>query len=304
MANWTYLKTLALTDPLAYLSKRNPRYCERYGSEEDEFGYNIETYARWEPLFRFLFEDYFKVDIRGIENIPAEGRAILVGNHSGLLPLDGAMLSIAMCNHRKSQRRVRYLVTDWFFTVPGLGSWIKETGQVRATLENAQKLLDDNEIVGIYPEGIRGVGKPFRDRYRILDFHPGFVQLAIETQTPLIPIATVGGDEIYPNMVNLRDVARLVGMPFFPVTLSFPWLPFPLMFFPLPVRWLVNVHKPIVLNYPKEKAKDRKLVLSIAREIQHMIQDDLNGMLRRRKSMFTGWDEEDAPVQEKQETVI
>ncbi len=304
MANWTYLKTLALTDPLAYLSKRNPRYVERYGGEEDEFGYDIKTYARWEPLFRFLFEDYFKVDIRGIENIPAEGRAILVGNHSGLLPLDGAMLSIAMCNYRNSQRRVRYLVTDWFFSVPGLGPWIKETGQVRATLENAQKLLSNDELVGIYPEGIRGVGKPFRDRYRVLDFHPGFVQLAIETQTPLIPIATVGGDEIFPNMVNLRDVARLVGMPFFPLTLSFPWLPFPLMFFPLPVRWLVNVHKPIVLNYPKEKAKDRKLVLSIAREIQHMIQDDLNGMLRRRKSMFTGWDEEDAPVQQKQETVI
>ncbi|MBX9667888.1 MAG: acyltransferase family protein [Candidatus Obscuribacterales bacterium] len=304
MANWTYLKTLALTDPLAYLSKRNPRYVERYGCEEDEFGYDIKTYARWEPLFRFLFEDYFKVDIRGIENIPAEGRGILVGNHSGLLPLDGAMLSIAMCNYRNSQRRVRYLVTDWFFSVPGLGPWIKETGQVRATLENAQKLLSNDELVGIYPEGIRGVGKPFRDRYRVLDFHPGFVQLAIETQTPLIPIATVGGDEIFPNMVNLRDVARLVGMPFFPLTLSFPWLPFPLMFFPLPVRWLVNVHKPIVLNYPKEKAKDRKLVLSIAREIQHMIQDDLNGMLRRRKSMFTGWDEEDAPVQQKQETVI
>lgn len=293
MANWTYLKTLALTNPRAYLEKRNPTYCERYGDDVDEFGYDINTYARWEPLFRFLFEDYFKVDIRGIENIPPEGRGILVGNHSGLLPLDGAMLSIAMCNYNQAPRRVRYLVTDWFFSVPGLGPWIRETGQVRATLDNAQKLLANNELVGIYPEGIRGVGKPFRERYRVLDFHPGFVQLALETQTPLIPIATVGGDEIFPNFVNLRDVARLVGMPFFPVTIGFPWLPFPLMFFPLPVRWLINIHKPIDLNYPRSKAKDRKFVLGVARDVQHMIQNDLNEMLRRRKNVFTGWDDEE-----------
>ncbi|MDZ4837243.1 MAG: lysophospholipid acyltransferase family protein [Candidatus Melainabacteria bacterium] len=293
MANWTYLKTLALTDPVGYLEKRNPKYCERYAADGDQFGYNLKTYARWEPLFRFLFEDYFKVDIRGIENIPGEGRGILVGNHSGLLPLDGAMLSIAMCNYHDSPRRIRYLVTDWFFSVPGINTWIRETGQVRASLSNAQELLRTEELVGIYPEGIRGVGKPFRDRYRVLDFHPGFVQLALETQTPIIPISTVGGDEIFPNFVNLRDVARIVGMPFFPITLSFPWLPFPLGFIPLPVRWMINIHKPIELNYPKSKAKDRKFVLGIARDIQHSIQDDLNDMLRRRKSVFTGWDDDD-----------
>jgi 1-acyl-sn-glycerol-3-phosphate acyltransferase len=292
VANWTYLKTLALTDPLGALNKRNPKYCERYAADGDAFGYDIETYARWEPLFRFLFEDYFKVDVRGIENIPAEGRGILVGNHSGLLPLDGAMLSIAMCNYHNSPRRVRYLVTDWFFTVPGLNKWIRETGQVRATLANAQQLLADQELVGIYPEGIRGVGKPFKERYRVLDFHPGFVQLALETQTPIIPISTVGGDEIFPNFVNLRDVARQVGMPFFPITLTFPWLPFPLGFIPLPVKWMINIHKPIELNYPASKAKDRKFVLGIARDIQHSIQDDLNDMLRRRKSVFTGWDDD------------
>lgn len=291
MANWTHLKTLALIDPVAYLSKRNPSYYERYVNKEDEFGYSLETYARWEPLFRFLFDDYFKVDVRGIEHIPKDGKAILVGNHSGLLPLDGAMITMAMGNFHASPRRVRYLVTDWFFTVPGLGDWIKETGQVRATLENAQKLLKDGELVGIYPEGIRGVGKPFKDRYRVLDFHPGFVQLAIESQTPLIPVATVGGDEIYPNFNNVKSLAQLLGMPFYPVTLSFPWLPFPLMFIPLPVRWFINIHKPIHLDYPKEKAKDRKLVLKIAREIQHQIQKDLNDLLRARKSVFTGWDE-------------
>lgn len=293
MATWTNLKTLGLVDPLKALEKRNPSYFKRYAGLDDEFGYKMETFARWEPFFRFCYEDYFKVDCRGIENIPESDRAILVGNHSGLLPLDGAMITMAMCNAHKAPRRVRYLVTDWFFTVPGLNEWIVETGQVRATLENAEKLLQREELVGIYPEGLRGVGKPFPERYRVLDFHPGFVQLAIATQTKLIPVATVGGDEIFPNFVNLKSISRLVKMPFFPVTPAFPWMPFPHMFIPLPVHWLINIHKPIDLGYPPEKAKDRKLVLKIAREIQFDIQRDLNKLLRERKSLFTGWDPDD-----------
>jgi len=289
---WTNLQALKSGDALKSLARRSPTYYSRYAGEQDEFGYKLETFAKWEPVFRFCFEDYFKVKVQGIENIPTEGKAILVGNHSGGLPLDGAMITIAMCNSHPSPRRIRYLVTDWFFSMPGVGKWIKEVGQVRATLENARTLLEGGELVGIYPEGIRGVGKTFRERYRLIDFHPGFVQLAIATQTPLIPIATVGGDEIFPNFVNAKSVARLLKMPFFPITLGLPWLPFPLMFIPLPVRWLINIHKPIDLGYPPEKASDRKLVLTLAREIQYGIQRDLNELLRERKSIFTGWDDQ------------
>ncbi len=280
-----------LKDPVKAFSNRCPLYYERYAGKEDDFGYSLETFAKWEPLFRFLYEEYFQVEIRGIENIPGDGRAILVGNHSGLLPLDGAMISMAMCNLHQNPRRIRYLSTDWFFHLPGLSNWVKETGQVRATKDNAQKLLAVEELVGIYPEGIRGVGKPFAERYRVLDFHPGFVQLAIATQSPLIPVATVGGDEIFPEFVNLHKVARFLQMPFFPVTLGFPWLPAPLMFMPLPVRWMINIHKPINLGYPAEKANDRKLVMKLTREVQYQIQRDLNKLLRERRSTLTGWDE-------------
>lgn len=294
MVTWTDLQeALKIDDPLGALAKRSPAFYSRYAGEKDEFGFELLTYARWEPLFRFLFEDYFKVNVKGIENIPSEGGALLIGNHSGLLPLDGAMLSMAMCNAHPSPRRVRYLATDWFFTLPGVNDWIIETGQVRATLENAHKLLKNEELVGIYPEGLRGVGKTFRERYRVIDFHPGFVQLAIETQTPLIPVATVGGDEIFPNLINVKTIARLVKMPFFPTTLAFPWLPFPMMFMPLPVHWLVKIHKPIDLGYPPEKASDRRLVHRICKEIQYDIQRDLNQLLRQRKSLFTGWGQED-----------
>ncbi len=293
MVTWTNIQALKPENPIKALAKRCPTYYSRYAGQVDEFGYKLETFANWEPIFRFCYEDYFKVKAQGIENIPGDGRAIIVGNHSGLIPIDGAMLSMAMCSKHSSPRRVRFLVTDWFFNVPGLGDWIVETGQVRGTLENARKLLDREELVGIYPEGLRGVGKTFRERYRLIDFHPGFVQLAISTQTPLIPIATVGGDEIFPNIANVKSLAQFVKMPFWPVTTAFPWLPFPLMFIPLPVRWMMNIHKPIDLGYPPEKANDKKLCLRIAREIQYDIQRDLNQLLRERKSVFTGWEESD-----------
>jgi 1-acyl-sn-glycerol-3-phosphate acyltransferase len=280
----------ATQEALRVFAQRNPDFVDRYAGKNDSFGFDLEAFAVWEPVFRFLYEEYFRVTVVGIENIPAAGAGIIVGNHSGLLPVDAAMMAVAMCNIHKSPRRIRFLVTDWFFSMPMLDKWILQMGQVRASLENARTLLEQEELIGIYPEGVRGVGKPFKERYRCLDFHPGFVQLAIATQTPLIPVATIGGDEIYPEFVNLKNVARMLGMPFFPITPSFPWLPFPLMLFPLPVRWMVNVHKAIDLGYPPEKASDRKLILKLAREIQYEIQRDLNRMFRERRHLFTSPD--------------
>ncbi len=206
MVTWKSIQT-SLKDPLKALEERNPSYFARYAGEEDEFGFNLETFAKWEPVFRFCYEEHFKVRVRGIENIPSEGAALLIGNHSGLLPLDGAMITMAMSSYHPAPRRVRYMITDWFFQLPGINEWMMETGQVRATLENARKLIDNEELVGIYPEGLRGVGKTFKERYRILDFHPGFVQLAIERQVPLIPVATVGGDEIFPKFRQHQDIS-------------------------------------------------------------------------------------------------
>jgi 1-acyl-sn-glycerol-3-phosphate acyltransferase len=294
VVDWTVLnKALKHESPVVALARRHPSFYARYAGKEDEFGFRIETFALWEHIFRFLMEDYFKITFHGIENVPAEGRALIIGNHSGLIPLDGAMLTVAGVNLNPSPRRIRFLATDWFFTVPGLREWAQETGQVRGTLENAKTLLDRDEIVGIYPEGIRGVGKTFRERYRVHDFHPGFVQLAISTQTPILPIATVGGDEILPNFANVKTFAQMLRMPFFPLTPAFPWLPTHLAFMPLPIRWMMKIHKPIHLDYPPEKASDRKLVSRIAKEVQYQIQKDLNELLRERKSAFTGWDEED-----------
>jgi 1-acyl-sn-glycerol-3-phosphate acyltransferase len=292
MAGWKSLQeTLMPKDPLRLLAKRSPDFYQRYVGCDDEFGFKLKTYARWEPFFSFLCEDYFKVRMLGIENIPSDGPALLVGNHSGLLPVDGVMISMCMVNQHRSPRRIRYLITDWFTSLPGVREWMFETGQVRATRSNATVLLERGELVGVYPEGLRGVGKPFSERYRLIDFHPGFVQLAIAMQVPIIPIATVGGDEIYPMLGTMKSLARFLRLPFFPITPGFPWLPFPLMFVPLPVRWTIQVGKPIKLDYPPEKAHDRKLTIQIAREIQYAIQRDLNKILEERNSVFGGWKE-------------
>lgn len=291
MVNIPDFTSLTKEQACANLARRNPSFYNRYAGKDDEFGFKLETFAYWEPFFRFMNEEYFKATFHGLGNIPADGRAILVGNHSGLLPMDGAMICMASVNQCASPRRIRFLATDWFFTLPGMREWCMETGQVRATLENAKKLLAEEEIVGIYPEGIRGVGKTFRERYRMHDWHPGFVQLAISTQTPIIPVATVGGDEIFPNFANSKTLSQMLRMPFFPLTLTFPWLPFPMPFMPLPIRWLFRVHPPIHLDYPPEKANDRKLCSRIAKEIQYTIQKDLNELLRERKSAFSGWED-------------
>jgi 1-acyl-sn-glycerol-3-phosphate acyltransferase len=291
VVNWTNFKAITEQDPLKALERRNPLFYKRYVGKSDRYGFDLKSYATYEPFFRFLYEDYFNVEVRGLENIPSEGRAILVGNHSGTLPIDAGMISIAIGNEHPSPRRVRYLVTDWFFQLPVLGPWMLTTGQVRGTLEIAKNLLEEDELIGIYPEGVRGVGKVWRDRYRVIDFHPGFVKLAIATQTPLIPVATVGGDEVFPMILNARKLAQFMRMPYFPVTTAFPWLPFPWPLIPLPIHWMINIHKPIDLGYPAEKATDRKLVQKICKEIQYTIQRDLNNLFEERKTLFTGWDE-------------
>jgi len=293
VVNWTNLKALTHQDPLKALERRNPKFYQRYADKPtDRYGFDLKSYAMYEPYFRFLYEDYFNVEVRGLENIPGEGRGILVGNHSGTLPIDAGMISIAIANEHSSPRRVRYLVTDWFFQLPVLGPWMLTTGQVRGTLDIAKHLLEEDELIGIYPEGVRGVGKVWRDRYRVIDFHPGFVKLAIATQTPLIPVATVGGDEVFPMVASARKLAQFMRMPYFPVTIGFPWLPFPWPFIPLPIHWMINIHKPINLGYPPEKSTDRKLVQKICKEIQYTIQRDLNTLFDERKTLFTGWEEQ------------
>lgn len=279
-------------NPFLKLVRRRPSFYSRYEGRVDEFGFDLEAFAKWEPFFRFLYEGYFQVKVLGLENVPAEGRAVLAGNHSGGLPLDAYMLQSGVLHHHPSPRRIRFLAHDWLHRVHIIKDVISGMGGVPATFANAKKLLEDEELVFFYPEGARGTGKLFSSRYRLVDFDPGFVKAAILTNSPIVPVVTVGGDEIYPVLAKLNFVADHLGWPYYPVTPTFPWLPFPASAVPLPIKMLIKIGKPIHLNCPPEMASDRHLRLKLSQEIQYHIQDELNSLLRLRKSPFSGWDVE------------
>lgn len=272
----------------SHLVKR-PDYFSKYEGKSDEFGFNAKTVEQWHPFFQFLYEEYFQVKAIGIDNIPAEGRAVLAGNHSGVLPVDAFLTCTAVLLHHPAPRRIRYLTHEFLLSNEITKNIIKGFGGVPANYSIARELLENDELVFFYPEGARGTGKPFSERYRVCDFDPGFVKAAIATGSPIVPVSTVGGDEIYPLLFNLKSVASLMGTPYWPVTPMFPFFPITSSWVPLPVKLLIKFGKPIYLNYPPERAGDKQLRLRLAREIQYEIQRELNSLLRQRKSPFAGW---------------
>jgi len=280
------------TVPKAFSPHANysKRLLSLYGDQTDEYGFNCDALSKCEFFSRYLYEEYFQVQTIGIENIPANKRAILIGNHSGVVPLDAFMTYTAFLNMHQNPRRIRFLVHNWLLSTPGVRDIIKGAGGVGATYKNARKLLEQDELVFFYPEGPKGTGKPFSMRYRLDDFDPGFVKAAIETQSPIIPVTTVGGDEVFPLLANMKSIARIMGTPYWPVTLTHPWLPFTTSCMPLPVKLLIIIGKPIYLDYPTSKCTDRQLRKDIARNIQYKIQRQLNQLLKIRKSPFSKWD--------------
>lgn len=273
-----------------FKQKLKEQFQSAYGQGPDEYGFDANSLFQCELFFRFLYEEYFKVQTIGIENIPDQGKVILIGNHSGVLPVDALMLYIALLNAHPHPRRIRFLVHKWLLKTPGAGEVIRRCGGVPATYKTAQKLLKNDEIVFFYPEGPKGTGKPFSMRYRLDDFDPGFVKAAIETNTAIVPVTTIGGDEIFPLLGNLKSIARLMQAPYWPVTPLYPFFPFSLSCMPLPVRLLIKIGKPIYIDNAANKLHDRQLRKDIAREIQYGVQKEINELLRLRKSPFSNWD--------------
>lgn len=253
----------------------------------DEFGMdpNLVWYLR--PFFEFLYYHYFRVSTVGVSNIPAEKPAIIVSNHAGSLPYDGVMINLAVFNEHKKKRPVRFLVHDFAFRLPFLGSFIERAGGVRASPENAQRLLAHNQLILAFPEGIKGIGKPYDLRYKLQKFgRGGFVRLAIRTRTPVIPTAVIGSEEIHPIVYSSDELAKPLGVPFFPLTPTFPWLG-PLGLVPLPTKWKIIFGKPISFNrYKKADANNDKLVLKLAEEVRKKIQAMVKTALAKRKSIW------------------
>lgn len=254
----------------------------------DDFGRDPRATARWEWLFEFLYAKWFRVEATGLENIPPRGRALLVANHAGTLPYDSAMVMHAVRRDHPARRDVRPLVEDTVFHLPFLGPIMNRIGGVRADPENAERLLRKDELVAVFPEGEKGMGKLWKDRYRLQRFgRGGFVKLALRTGAPIIPVAVVGAEEAAPMLGKVTWFARHVGIPWIPVTPTFPWLG-PAGLLPLPSKWFVEFGKPIDLGNaaanPAAAAEDRLFVNRIADQTRSQIQAMVEGLLAKRRS--------------------
>jgi 1-acyl-sn-glycerol-3-phosphate acyltransferase len=240
--------------------------------EEDEWGYDPSFAAAAEPVLGFLYDRWWRVTATGTEHIPREGRALLVANHAGVLPWDAAMTAAAV-RRGGVQRDARFLVLDWAFGLPWVSVAIRRAGGVPASPYNALRLLEQDHLVMVFPEGAKGVGKPWSERYRLQRFgRGGFVELALRTGAPIIPVAIVGSEEIYPKLGELPGVARLLGAPYFPITPTFPLLG-PLGAIPLPSRWRIAFGEPVDLSgLAPEAAEDRATVLELSEELRDRIQ--------------------------------
>ena len=256
--------------------------------EVDEFGFDAElTDAVLMALLRPLYRRWFRVEVRGMENIPDTGGALVVANHSGTLPLDSLMTMVAVHDEHPRRRHLRMLGADLVFQTPLVGEYARKTGSTLANNADAERLLSDGHLVGVWPEGFKGVGKPFSERYKLQRFgRGGFVSAALRTGTPIVPCSIVGAEEIYPLIASMPTLARLLGVPYVPVTPTFPLLG-PLGLVPLPSKWLIEFGEPLPTEHHGEgAAEDPMLVFDLTDQVRETIQQTLYSLLVQRRSVF------------------
>ena len=256
----------------------------------DEFGFDPHfNNAIVRPLLRFFFKSWFRVEVSGIENLPGEGAALLVANHAGVLPFDGLMLSVAVHDEHPAQRDMRLLAADMVFDLPLVGEAARKAGHTMACTTDAHRLLADGQLTAVFPEGYKGLGKRFEDRYRLQRFgRGGFVTAALRTKAPIIPCSIIGSEEIYPMVTDVKLLARLFGLPYFPLTPLFP-LAGPAGLVPLPSKWRIAFGEPIhTADYAAGDAEDPMVTFELTDQVRETIQQTLYRLLAGRRNIFLG----------------
>ena len=237
------------------------------------------------PLALPLYSLYWRCEVHGIENIPTEGPAILAANHSGTIPIDGAMLKIAIL--KEHGRNPWLLAADLVFKIPIFRDIVRIAGNARADRAETVALLRRDELIGVFPEGFKGIGKGWKRRYQLQRFgRGGFVEVAMEVGAPIIPVAIIGAEEAFPMIADLKPLARRFGLPYFPITPTFPLLG-PLGAIPLPSKWIIAIGEPIPTEqHGAESAADTQLVLEMTEETRQAVQQLLTEYLPKRRSAF------------------
>ena len=272
LREWTY----ALGGPgtRQRLEKLTPPRNE-YGV--DPYGFDLEyAIAAIAPLL-WLYRKWFRVELHGIDRMPADGRVVLVSNHSGQLPFDAAMIEVACLVEKDPPRAVRALVEKWVPTLPFVSTVMARCGQIVGTPENCRRLLAADEAILVFPEGVRGLNKPWRERYRLQKFSPGFMRLALESGAPIVPIGVVGAEEQAPALLDLKPLARLLAFPAFPITPTI--LPFP-----LPSRYHIHFGEPLRFTGSPDE-EDAELERKVA-EVEAAVRALLARGLAERQHVF------------------
>jgi 1-acyl-sn-glycerol-3-phosphate acyltransferase len=253
----------------------------------DQFGFDPDlNSALLMPTALALYRNWFRVQARGIANIPDSGPALVVANHSGVLPLDAIMLQAAVFADHPAKRNLRLLGADLVYTLPVLSSLARRSGHTRADPAEARSLLGAGELVGVFPEGFKGIGKPFSERYRLQRFgRGGFARTALQAGVPIIPCAIVGAEEIYPMLGNSTALARVLRLPYFPLTPLFPWLG-PLGAIPLPSNWIIEFCSPVAMAGRPLAEPDEDLVACLAERVRDTIQVKLDELVLARGPAF------------------
>jgi 1-acyl-sn-glycerol-3-phosphate acyltransferase len=251
----------------------------------DRWGLHPETLRKFAPLLYILYKKYFRVEATGLENIP-DGRVLYICNHGGQIPLDAMMAGMALFLESNPPRIARGMVERWVPTVPFVSSLFTRIGAMIGDPNNCRDLLMHDQSVMVFPEGVKGSGKLYKERYQLQKFGTGFMRLALETNTPIIPVAIIGAEEAYPGIMNLKKFAKLIGAPYFPITPFFPLLG-PLGLVPLPTKVTVRFGKPISFegseNESEEKIREKVQVVKDA------LQAEINiGLDKRGENIFSG----------------
>jgi 1-acyl-sn-glycerol-3-phosphate acyltransferase len=253
----------------------------------DPFGMERESAMLAYLVFNALHRHWFRVESRGIQNVPTTGPAILVPNHGGVVPIDGALMAVDVFKNLDPPRVVRYIVDTFAAGFPFVSTFLSRAGQVFGDRKNVEDLVRRGELVGLFPEGAKGTGKLFHERYRLRRFNVGFIEIALRHRVPIVPVSILGSEEQAPMLANLAPLARLMGVPYFPITPTFPHLG-PLGLIPLPAKYHITYETPLRFyeEHPPSAADDPVVVRMLADKVQVRVQEMLDDALSQRESIF------------------
>jgi 1-acyl-sn-glycerol-3-phosphate acyltransferase len=248
----------------------------------DPFGFDPETFKYAAIPARWIYKNYFRVEAHGVERVP-EGRVLLVSNHAGQIPVDGAMVAISLFLEAEPPRIARSMVEKWVPTLPFVSVFFSRCGQVVGTPENCRWLLEHDQAILVFPEGVKGVSKTFDKRYRLQEFGLGFMRLALESRAPIVPVAVIGSEEQAPALYNFTRLAKVIGTPSFPVTPTFPFL-LPVGALPYPVKYRIYFGEP--MRFEGDPSDEDAVIGQQVKRVKYTLQEMIDGALKRRQHVF------------------